>query len=821
MAERTLGRFFSGIIDFDSESAGLAGIQVNAKIWTHNAGLTARPILRTGPGSGGVPKVRMADIRGGGAFGGVFVPSQQPIPVGLKYAGGTIKAQLTDNCSISFAVRLSNLSFSHVEVGKGADENFHCSGQWVLAGAVTTIWNGTVVTITAPGANDALTYQGTTYTQDSRGLVTGAMQRVDVEGVTDSDVGKTAKLVAMIAAATTPPMPNLKIYSASYQQAEDDSTGGQVLLTWKLQDSKDDIETPRNNVTTDPNNLTDQKMLAQVYTTASTPPTPPSPPTGLKLRPPVLQKLNDQLSFLLWTWRRTDTADDVLNPVTKTETDPNDLDSRATRPVLWDPTGSPPSPITPITGLKLDVVEDTKLNDNVALRVNREAKTNSIDRFVLPRSTLLVDPSFNLTSSQATSAVDGAPPSLSAGFVDRGVETAYITTDHYGTIRKGGVRSTADDILNPLNKTDTDPNDLDTRATRAVLWDQTGSPPSPVTPISGLKLDSVEDTVIHAKATLRINREAKTNSIDRFVLPRANLLVDPFGLTSTQTTAAVDGAPPALNAGFVDRGVETISITSDHYGTVRKGGTRSTAQDIWQPHTRSTRSQVGPDTDDIAAIISSVASDASDADSLMAAVQGNDYMLGLSVTGIDAVHKLVIYEQVNPGVVTDFIGGGGERTVFAKIDSDGDVNVFVTTNFAETSGYRRVRFSPMRVNAILRSIVYRRFFKGTVVPDHASQFMNVNNATFDGLGTGKVIYESCSGVVKRSSAVRAFFINYHVRYDSMGLVAETPIDLFQGERHMPPGCTTSLGWVKASAVSSALAAAFTLPTASDLSFCYS
>lgn len=691
MAARSTGRYFTGIIDFDSESAGLAGIQINATVWTANSTLSMRPIRRTGPGSAGLPAVRMADIRGGGGFAGNYVPGAPPIPTGLKYAGGTIKRQMTDGTFISYPVRMSNLSdsqdnFSPSNPQRGG-EVFRCTGQWVLAGAVTCTWaNGTPVVITASVANDAPTYEGTTKSYDPNGLVTGATQRIDVEGIDDTDVAKTAKMVAVIAAAVTPPMPNLKIYATSYQQAEDDSTGGQIIITWRLQNSVDDIETPRNNVTTDPNKITDQKMLAQVYTTAGGAPSPPSPPSGLKLRPPTVQKLNDQKSFILWTWRRTDTADDVLNPLTKLSVDPADLKTRGTKAVLWDETGSAPSDPSPYPNTKIIDLADTKINDNVTVRVYEQGKNNSKDE------------------------------------IEQGESETFV---------------------------------------------------------------------------------------------------DPTGITTQSRVAKVD-ATPSLPAGLVDRGTSTKQLTAvdSHVVNVLRAGKRSTADDITMPRTTSKRSMFGADTDDIAAIVASVATDQTEADTLMAAVAGDTYTLGLSVTSIDRAKKTVVYERVNPGVMVEGLGTATRRLVYAKIDVDGDVNVFVTSNWAETAGYRRMRFSPKMMEVGFRSLIYRRFGKGSTVPDHFSSLNHVCNATFDGMGTGLVIYDDYSLNTRRDLTPRAFFINFHVRYDSLGFVDQVPIDLFEGERRILTSCTTKYGWVKVSAINADIAGAFSKPAAADLSFIY-
>ena len=679
----------TGIVDFDSNSVGLAGILFNAHVKAWGGRLTARPIVRTGRGSGGVPKLRLGDLRGGGYGTGEFVPSQWPFPSSIKNATGNIIYQLdkgsgtTHNNSITIPVRITDLQFSHVEKGEGQSTKYQATYKWQLAGQIIVDWNGTQSTIDAPSPNDQETYQGMTKVLDTRGLVTGATQRIDCEGVGDLDSSEAQKLADLIAAAVTPPMANLKVYSASFQKDEDDSTGGQVVITWRLQDSKDNVESPRNTNETDPNNIRDQRTLATVYTTGS-PPSTPTPPTGLKIVTYTDQKLNDQLSFRLWMFRRNDSADDILNPQKWVETDPNDLKSQGSDAVIWDPTGSPPA-----------------------------------------------DP----------------------------------------------------------------------------------------TPISGQKIRFVKDTTINAVVTDRQYIQAKNDTKDDIELSESSVFTDPTGITSKAIIAKVDGVP-TLPDGYVDRGTEDKGLTADgHYVMVGRGGTRSTADDITMPHTSSERSAIGPAVDKIAEIINSVASDQTEADTLWAAVANDDYSLGVQVTSVDVARKLAIYDYVNPGTIVEYVGGGGSRTVYAKIDGDGDVNVYITANYAETSGYRRIRFSPAKlVSRPVRNIIYRRFGKGTSFPDHASQFGTTNNATFDGLAQGTVIYETCSASTRRDVTPRAFFVNLFLREDANGIIDAIPLDLFQGERRIAT-TWTGTGWTKLSDIANAdLTALFPLPTQTDFSF---
>lgn len=273
------GGFF-GVVDFNRESIpGLSPISFNIKVDQHTGGFTARPIARAGPASSGLPAYRLADLRGGLNFSGEFVAGGFPVPTSIKNATGTLTQQMDDNLKVVSQVRLTGMQWTHVEAGEGQSETYRVTGNLVLAGTQTWTWRGEQVTPDSVAANDADTFEGRAKVYDFYGLMNSAVTRIDCEGVGSLDTDEVAKMIALVVAraGATPPMPNLKIVTATLTRGEDDSSGCQVVLGWSLQNSKDREETPRNVKQTDPWDLETMRTIAQVYDVGNPPPTPDVP----------------------------------------------------------------------------------------------------------------------------------------------------------------------------------------------------------------------------------------------------------------------------------------------------------------------------------------------------------------------------------------------------------------------------------------------------------------------------------------------------------------------------------------------------------------
>ena len=695
----------TGLVDLQVEGfSDIGAVAFHANVLIHSSSLSHRKISRRGRGLSGAPKYRLGDLSGGFTFEGEINVKKRPFPVGTKWNSGNITQQIDSNgqipgtvtCSITTPVSINSISLKAI---KGGKENrgvtgYSVSGSGIFQGNQTVAYNGSYVTFTAPSENDQETYAGLAKNYDGSevfgtGLNTVCVQRIDVEGIDDTDDAEVAKLTAMIAASMTP-ITNCKLISASFQRADDDSTGGQIILRWGLQNSIDAIETPRTNRLTDPNNLRDQRYQAIVYATLDGPPETPTEDT-LKIYTFTDQKLNDQLSFRMFIWRRVNTADEVINPETRTNKDPEDLVTTQTEAVIWDQTGSPPSDPTPPTGLKIASVDDLKLNDTNTRRVYELAKNDSKDK--------------------------------------------------------------------------------------------------------------VE----------------QRNSLE---------FIDPTGITSRIMAAKVDGTPSI--GGFVDRGVESRTLTADgHVVNIARGGTRSTAEDITMPRTKSSRSWTGADLDTVTSIIESTNTDEGEADNQKTNLDGTANLLELSVSSVNETQKTLALQYANPGVIVDFIEAGGKRLVYARVnpDNSGNIQVFVKSSYGASSGFRRFRFSQQYLQTSSREMVYRRFFQNTSLPTYGDQEGTCNNDYVEDMPAGTVVYRGMTGVVRRDVTTRAFFVDYRIHYDAAGIISEIPIDYFQSEVWLDCSITefsdTAPGWYNVNLINADFAALFVQPAQTSLAFLYS
>jgi hypothetical protein len=640
MADRGPNGGFYGVISFNKEDLpGLdANIAFNINVASGGANLTARPIVRTGPmTAAGQPSYRLGDIRGGFPFTGEFVPSGFPVPTDLRYATGTLTQQLDAGMTVASLITVSALSWNHVETGEGASETWEVSGNAVLAGSQTWSWKGHQLKTVAPAANDSETFEGRSKTYDSNGLTTSAIRRVDCQGIGILDTAETAKLVALVAASTTPPEPNLKVVNATLTRAEDDSTGCQIVVTFGLQDSKDDIETPRKTVLTDPWDLESTAALAMVYAIGS-PPSTPTAPTGLKLRHYTDQKLNDQKAFRFYEWAKRDSKDDQVLPRTGLSTDPDgvtdsgsvaDLDNSPSVPDGYELVGTKieyatsdhtvitktyglktpkqaieyenssytidPNDLTTIildcyvynnidgapsasapSGLKLVSSDIQEVNINVSRIVFRYAKRDSKDDEELPRTKLELDAT-SLGSEGTIAELDGTP-STPTGYVLVSTTTEHPTTDHSVTTIKYALRNTQQGIEQDESPTEIDPKDIETVVLDTHVYSTGGTVPAASIP-TGLQLTDTKTIILNNIKSKVTYRYEKNTSRDKAVLPHIWESVDPTGITSNGEIADMD-ATPSVPSGYETVSTRTDYLTPDHTRVVLTYGLKTAQQDI-------------------------------------------------------------------------------------------------------------------------------------------------------------------------------------------------------------------------------------------------
>ena len=695
MANRGRNGGFYGVIDFNKESLpGLSdNIQFNIYAKSHTGNMRARAINRTGPLTTlGQPKFRLADVRGGFQFTGEFPANGYPVPSDIRYATGTLTQQLEANLTCVSQIRLTDLTWTHVEAGKNATEVWQVSGRCVLSGKQVWTWKGKQYTTTAPAANDSETFEGRSKTYDARGLRTAATVRIDCEGIGPLDATETAKLTALIAAYTTPPQPNLKPVTSTLTRGEDDSNGCQIAVQFALQDSKDDVETPRNTIASDPYDLDSVYTQAIVFP-AGTPPSDPSvptepfsptnsTPTALKLRMRTDQKLNDQYSFRLYQWTKRTTKDD------------RELEHRVT---TVDPQG---------------------------------------------------------LQSEASDALLDGTPSTPSGFVSRGLSITYPTTDHNVQIIRGGVRTTADDLTFPGTFVDVDPNDLTTNGRQTLIFTTGGTVPSATVPTHTKIVGQATYQLTNASTTAKsyiVYRFEPTNSIDKVQYGESADTTDPNVIQSMSKITTVD-AVPTLPSGsiLVPRTYSKQNLSDWHYKETLEAGLRTTAEDITMPASSASRSLFDPFRKVVASLVASSDTDDNVAEAawsgtsvLGSAFEQQAKAYGLSVKSINEYRKLLVLEYLDMGMRVIGKTRGGRRVLPAILNGDGGTsgNIFVyLTDIQQYSPgyYYAYHNSQVTTSLAVRNFLLVRSFDSSTssIPDQFSIAGQTNNAPFLGLANG-------------------------------------------------------------------------------------
>lgn len=101
---------------------------------------------------------------------------------------------------------------------------------------------------------------------------------------------------------------------------------------------------------------------------------------------------------------------------------------------------------------------------------------------------------------------------------------------------------------------------------------------------SGLQTVSTTFTTDNANRSIVIREFAKDSSKQKAEQAESYTFTDPSNLTSRQRVSAYDGTP-SLSAGFVSRGTTVKNLTHDHTLTTTDGGLRSTKADEEMPGT--------------------------------------------------------------------------------------------------------------------------------------------------------------------------------------------------------------------------------------------
>jgi hypothetical protein len=463
--DRRRGAGVSGIIDM--MGAGGNTVQFNARIYGWSQAFKHAIIDRHGRSSGGVIKFRLGDLSGGGKGQGKVEPSWFPVPSSIKNAGGNLTIQVHDGCRVTVPVKITNIAISYAEKAEDvADINF----DWQITGVPTWTWGGSQKSVSAPANSEVEIYDGLSKFLDPQGLVDGATQNIDIEGIGDSDSDEITRIAGIVAAAVTP-VTGLKIVDYAFSRT--DSNGGRLAIKWGHVDHKDERENPEYQDNTDPHDLETYRTRALVYTTASPPVTPATP-----------------------------------------------------------------------SGQKLDSYRDVKIHDTKSIRFYRWQKTDSKDRAELPERWEKVDP--NGIASQASDSLLDGTPVTPAGYVNRGVTTKNLTTDHYLNVVEAGLRSTVQDVEFPGTFVNKDDEEIETTGQKTVVHDTGSTPSDPTPPTESIIFTSKTTELNINKSVTEWNYKPLTSKQEvEAGGTRAQVDPDSLVITGQQTVVytIADGAP--------------------------------------------------------------------------------------------------------------------------------------------------------------------------------------------------------------------------------------------------------------------------------------
>lgn len=793
------------------DGAGTAAA-FNVKIAGHNGVISYPKIKRTGRGSNGAPMLRLGGAVGTFTMTGRAQLTGFPVPTKPQFASGTLTLamQLDGSTSpptvkdkVDLPAKVTGIQWALEE---GDDDANPAPGQdvWTfiatveLSGQPVWTWQGTQVTTSAPGPSDQETYEGLQKTYDAQGFLTAAVQRIDCDGVGDSDSAESAKLIAMVAAAVSPPQPNLKVVSAAYSKSleADDSNGGQIVITWGLMDSVDQQVVPLNVFTQDAGDQTSTRTLAQIWHNTDSPPTQPSPPSGLKIRSVVDAAKNLQYTIRIWTFAKTNTIDDLTLPKIFTDVDPKGVNSRASSAAM-DGNATLPG------GYKKRSTYTVNTTPDHVLQIITGGLTDSYDDLTLPKTWTKTD-AHGMNGESSAAAVNGNA-TVQGGFKARSLYTVSINDGTLLQVAAGGLTDSYDDATFPESRRVFDPTGVGSSASSAGINGLlaltptaagTGYTSAPTITITGGGGSGA--TGVGFLDGLGGVIPVLTNPGKDYTSAPTVAFSGGGGSGAAATAVIATGTLPAPPPNLVVIESEVVQMVDGKTRTIVRLGPQNRDMELANRATRSSRNS-SQFIDLVGQILNSNDSNQNVADSQWTSFQAVANSYGLSVETINPFKKLIVFEFINSGIRVVTSARGGPRVVPAMVDDDGDVNLFVTSNRSRGSGSRLITLSRAHLSSsVQRQLVVVRLIKSATVPDQGDLFGEVNDATFLNQDAGTVVYrgdQSDDNIALSSSHPNLMF--YHFDTDDNGFFDSIPEDWFKRALTLATS-STATGWVKAS-----------------------
>jgi hypothetical protein len=342
-------------------------------------------------------------------------------------------------------------------------------------------FGGTQPEATDPAPNDQEQYFGTSKAVDPQGLQSAATRRTDVWGGLDDTDSAERQRIADVIAASLPPFTGMKLRSAVFQR--DSLDGGEILETWGLTDTAEDVVNPITQETVDENHLASQAQAAAINGT-------PSTPTGdqFVLRTETTQELNDAKELKSRSYGLLDTKEDIEFPGRVTGDDPYDLEDSATYTTVHNTSTAPADPAAPVGEL---VERSTvQLNRYRWKTVWTYRNLNSEQKIQFPNDVIATDPSGLEDEDRQADITNSStvPATPAVRFTDaklRKVISRRVggTPEKWLHVWEFGRRTTEEDIEMPATITADDISDLQDKATITQVTASGTAPSVPAAPV--------------------------------------------------------------------------------------------------------------------------------------------------------------------------------------------------------------------------------------------------------------------------------------------------------------------------------------------------
>lgn len=500
---------------------------------------------------------------------------------------------------------------------------------------------------------------------------------------------------------------------------------------------KQQIELGESFLTTDVSGINSTGQTVTVFNGISEPTDSPggildpTVPTGLQIVDRTPQNLNAFQYKMVVRFAENTSKQAIEFPGTFTNTDVSDLRSHGQETEVFDTGASTPAAHVP-AGLQQINSQIIQINPNKKRVEYFYAKDTPAQEVAQQVTNQYVDPN-SLTSESEVGLLD-SEPGVAGGLVDRGYTLKPVTHDHNLYTRKGGVRTTIQDVTFPETKSIVDPSDLlNAKASTAQTFASNASTPTPAatdtTTNTKLVNTSVEPlTSLGNGISKFVANYGKRNGKDEqelevaFRTLKTHQYLDANGLKSTAVVNNVDNATPTVPAGFKQIAKYVIPLTQglspDHVDYVLECGLTDTLDELQMPGTIAMADITGD---------RSISGTLTEQTQILTCIAGDtpDTLLASAITTLKAgtkpyesavIHKIndLKYRQVTKYFTDDkkftvrSRGGGYEEKM---VTPDGLVLISEVQQYSST--FFKIKLEPWTMFVTRETVVLRRYIKAT------------------------------------------------------------------------------------------------------------